>query len=202
MPRHVDHEERRDAIIQATLAVLAEHGPSGLTFRAVAKRMGGSSTLVTHYLPNRQELLDALVEQMAEWPEELLELEAGADDPREKLRVFLLWLLPVDERGWLEERARLSLAGEPAIRERTQHLLDSWDTNVRRLMAEHLTDLVPPDRLPVTVDVLRSITNGLTLTWAEHPGEWPPERQFAVVDETLAALGLLPAPIVNAEAGG
>jgi AcrR family transcriptional regulator len=192
MPRHVDHEDRRDAIIQATLAVLAEQGPGGLTFRSVAKRMGGSSTLVTHYFSTRQELLDALIEYVADWPEELEDLERETEDPRERLRLFLRWMVPYDEESQREEAGRINLIGERDARLRTQHVFDAWDTNVRRLMAEHVSDLVPPERVAITVDLLRTVTNGLTLTWVEHPDEWPAERQFAVLDEVLAALDLLP----------
>lgn len=194
MPRHVDHDDRRRAIIKATLTVLAEHGPQGLSFRAVTEEMGGgSSTLVTHYFPSRQSLLDALVgEYLADWPEEIAALEQGSDDPRERLRLFLQWLLPLDAQSQIEERGRLNLLGERQTRLRTQHLFDTWDANVRGLLAQHLDGLVPADRIAVTTDLLRTVTNGLTLTWAEHPDEWPPERMTAIVDEALGALDLLP----------
>jgi AcrR family transcriptional regulator len=198
MPRHVDHEDRRRKILTATLQVLAEHGPSGLSFRAIAKRMGGSSTLVTHYFPTRQALLDALVEDMSTWPEEIAEFEAGADDPRERLRRFLQWLLPSDERGLREETARINLLGERSDRLRTDHIYAAWDTNVRDLLARHVADLVPADRVQLTVDALRSTTNGITLSVVEHPDQWPEARQFAVVDEVLRAFGLLPAGTTTA----
>jgi AcrR family transcriptional regulator len=192
MPRHVDHDDRRREILQATLEVLAQRGPSGLSFRTVAKHMGGSSTLVTHYFRTRQALLDALVEDMSSWPEEIAELEAGADDPRERLRRFLRWLLPDDERGLREETARINLLGERGEQLRTEHIYAAWDTNVRELLARHLVDLVPAERIAITLDALRSTTNGITLSVVEHPSQWPQERQFAVLDEVLAAFGLLP----------
>jgi AcrR family transcriptional regulator len=192
MPRHVDHDDRRRQIIAATLEVLAEQGPSGLSFRTVARYMGGSSTLVTHYFRTRQELLDALVEDITDWPRELEELEAGAEDPRERLRVFLRWLLPEDERGLREETARINLIGERDTRLRTDHIFTAWDTNVRALITRHLNGLVPKKRVPAVVDVLRSTTNGITLSVVEHPDEWPVKRQYAVLDEVLHALDLAP----------
>jgi AcrR family transcriptional regulator len=205
MPRHVDHDDRRRQILEATLEVLAELGPPGLSFRTIAKRMGGSSTLVTHYFPTRQELLDALVDDMAGWPEELEELEAGAEEPRERLQLFLRWLLPDDERGRREETARINLIGERDTRLRTDHIFAAWDTNIRALITRHLEGLVPAGRVAATVDLLRSVTNGITLSVVEHPDEWPAERQYAVVDEVLGAMGLLPAKRrrpVKAAAGG
>lgn len=192
MPRYVDHDDRRSQIVEATLEVLSKKGPSGLNFRAVAERMGGSSTVVTHYFSTKQELLDALVENLARWPEQVEELEVGVEDPRQRLALFLQWLLPCDKRGLLEESARINLIGERDTRVRTEHLFAAWDQNVRNLLTRHVEEIVPAKRVPAVVDVLRSTTNGITLSAVEHPDEWPASRQFAVLNEVLAAFYLLP----------
>ena len=192
MPRYVDHDARRSEIIRATLQVLADEGPAGLRVRAVAGRMGGSTTVVTHYYRSRQDLLDSLIEDLAAWPAEVAEIEIGVEDPRDRLRLFLRWLLPSDERGLLGETARINLIGERDARVRTEHLFAAWDRNVRSLLTRHVEELMPNERVAAAVDVLRSITNGITLSTVEHPEEWPCERQFAVLDDVLAALGLLP----------
>lgn len=194
MPRHVNHDDRRAEILEATLGLLAEKGPRGLTFRGVAARMGGSSTLVTHYFASRQALLDALAEVVAEWPADLAQLEQGVQDPGERLRLFLHWLVPADEKDLVAERGRINLNGEHDARVRTQHLFDTWDRHVREHLRRHLNGLVPPSQVEATVDLLRSITNGITLSAVEHPDEWPAERQFAVVDDALVRLGLTSAP--------
>jgi AcrR family transcriptional regulator len=188
MPRHVDHDVRRAQIIEATLAVLAEQGPRGLTFRSVAERMGGSSTLVTHYFASRQALLDALAETVADWPRDLAELELDVDDPLERLRLFMRWMVPADEEGYIEERARLSLIGEAGARVRTRAIVDIWDDHARAHFRRHLEELVPPERIESMTDLLRTITNGITLSAIEHPNKWPAKRQFAVIDDALAML--------------
>jgi hypothetical protein len=106
--------------------------------------------------------------------------------------LFLQWLLPCDERGLLEETARINLIGERDTRVRTEHLFAAWDRNVRSLLTRHVQELVPAKRVSTVVDVLRSATNGITLSTVEHPDEWPANRQFRVLDEMLAAFGLLP----------
>lgn len=192
MPRYVDHADRRRKILVATQQVLAEKGPPGLSFRNVAAAMGGSTTVVTHYFPSRQKLLDALIEGMTEWQEELEALEASATDQRERLRLFLRWMVPYDEEALVEETARINLIGERDARLRTEHVFAAWDARARELIAERLDGLVEEDRMDATVDVLRSVTNGITLSVVEHPNEWPAERQFAVIDEVLNTFGLLP----------
>jgi AcrR family transcriptional regulator len=199
MPRHVDHEDRRRQIVAATLDVLAEQGASGLSFRTVASRMGGSSTLVTHYFRTRQELIDALVEfTTTSWSDEVADLDAGTEDPRERLRLFLRWMLPTDEEALKEEIARINLLGDRDARLRTQHVFAAWDEKVRELMARHLEGIVDPERVPAVVDLLRSLTNGIALSVVEHPGDWPTERQHAVLDELLVTLDLMPATVGSA----
>jgi AcrR family transcriptional regulator len=193
MPRYVDHEDRRAQIVQATLEILADRGPRGLTFRAVASKLGGSSTLITHYFATRQALLDAIVETMSDWPSELADLEMDTDDEAERLRRFLIWMVPSTEFGRMQERGRINLLGEPDAKLHTRHIFESWDAEVRDLFRHHLRNLVPADEMELKVDVLRSVTNGLTLSAIEHPDHWPLDRQTAVIDESLAALGLRPA---------
>lgn len=200
MPRHVDHDDRRAEILRATLEILAERGPQGLTFRAVAGRMGGSSTLVTHYFPSRQALLDSLAEAVADWPDEVAELEVGVDDPSERLRLFLHWLVPSDEEGMIMERGRINMIGERDARVRTQHLFDTWDRHVREHLRRHVEALVPRSSVDAIVDLLRSISNGITLSAVEHPAEWPEKRQFAVIDDALERLALAPAPAKRSRA--
>ena len=190
MPRYVNHEDRRREILDATLIVLAQRGVNGLTFRAVAEEMGGSSTLVTHFFPTRQALLDALAESVAWLPEDLFADEAAFEDPRERLRFFLLWLVPGDEQARVYEQARVSLIGERDTRLRTQHFFDMWDTRMREVLRDHLLPLLEEEEIPAAVDLLRCLANGITLSTVEHPDEWPPSRQEAVVDHALRALGL------------
>jgi len=190
MPRLVDHDDRREEIVRATVQVLAERGVRGLSFRAVAAQMGGSSTLVTHYFPTRQSLLDALAESVAWMPEEVFALEAGTEDPRRRLRIFLEWWLPREDPDRRAEQARINLIGEHDTRMRTQHFFDAWDARMREMLGDHLKGLVPPEQIPATVDLLRTVTNGISLSTVEHPDEWPTSRQVAVLDHALRLLGL------------
>lgn len=57
MPAEIDRAERLDDIARAVLEIAREHGGQAVTVRAVAARLGGSTTLVTKYLPSRPALL-------------------------------------------------------------------------------------------------------------------------------------------------
>lgn len=190
MPRHVDHEQRRRDILDASRRILLAGGPSSLTIRAVAKELGGSITLVTHYFPTRPELMRAVVAEMIDsYDTELATLEEGADAPA-RLRILMRWLLPLAENEWAAEKGRIVLIAqreqEPSIGE----FFTTLDTRIRELLRRHIEPLVPADRVEATVDLLRVLANGLVLTAVEHHDAWPPERQLAVLDAALAAYGL------------
>jgi len=186
VPRVVDHNQRRQDIAAAALACLAERGAEGLTIREVARRLGGSLTLVTHYYGSRQALLEDLAAQLeARWTADLANLESEVDTSRERLGTLLRWLVPTSERGRTEERARMALVTSQDSAT-FQRLLDYFESLIRRLIESHLQGLVPPQEVAATVDFLRVFANGIALATVEHPDSWTPDRQLAAVDWALS----------------
>src|SRR5215212_9606295 len=57
MPRIVDHEERREAIAEATWQVIARAGPDGANMREIAREAGYTTGVVTHYFRDKRELM-------------------------------------------------------------------------------------------------------------------------------------------------
>ena len=167
MPRVVDPEARRRDIANVTLRLLARDGAAGLSLRNIAAEMGGSLTMVTHYYPNRQALMTDLARQIsATWQAALDEIDETHTEPRDRLRTFLAWLLPLTPHGHEEERARIAL-----------------------LAADHDPDcLVPKRRVPAVADLLRAFVSGVVLDAQLSPEAWPAKRQLALLDDLLAAL--------------
>ncbi|MFW5417135.1 TetR/AcrR family transcriptional regulator [Nocardiopsis sp. CNT-189] len=60
MGRRKDQERRRRALIDATMAVIADAGPSGVTARQVAARAGLSPAAVIYYFPQMDDLVAAV----------------------------------------------------------------------------------------------------------------------------------------------
>jgi AcrR family transcriptional regulator len=193
VPRYVDHEQRRKEIVNATNQVVAEEGLRGLTFRAVAERLGGSTTLVTHYFSSQEELLKGLATSLVEsWSAELEELESESADPFNRLMILLEFLLPIDDEGWMEERARINLLAEQILGAETRFLFDRWEETVREWLRNHLRGMVPKRDLEMRVDALRVLTNGLTLSAIEHPERWPAEHVKRVLRLGVRDMGIAP----------
>jgi AcrR family transcriptional regulator len=193
VPRAVDADDRRREIATAALRLISTKGYRALTLRAVAAELNGSLTLVTHYYASREELLkDMATQLMSQWDEELATLERDATDASERLRLFLEWMIPMDEQGELEERARIILAAEtrsehPDI----QETLNTWDLAMRSALQERVAAVIEdPEEVKSVAEILRVFTNGVVLSVIEHPDEWPSERQGGVLDRVLSRLNL------------
>lgn len=191
MPRFVDHEVRKRDIVRATLEVLAESGTGGLSFRAVAARLGGSTTLVTHYFPNQDALLTEVASYSLElWGEEMDALDRQGTTPAERLQNLLVWLMPVTPVGLMQERARINLLSSELLGEGHRTALEEWDVRIRSVLRNHLEELVPNGQVDRTVELLRVTISGVGLTVVEHPGLWSVERQLAIVEHLMQLLAI------------
>ncbi|WP_050375839.1 TetR/AcrR family transcriptional regulator [Streptomyces acidiscabies] len=191
MPKFVDHDVRRREIVRATLEVLAESGTAGLSFRAVAARLGGSTTLVTHYFPHQDALLAEVASySLVLWGEEIDALDRQGATPTERLQNLLVWLMPVTPVGLMQERARINLLSSELLGEGHRTALEEWDVRIRSVLRNHLEELVPHDQVDKTVELLRVTISGVVLTVVEHPGLWPIERQLAIVEHLMQLLAI------------
>jgi AcrR family transcriptional regulator len=190
VPVFVDHAERRARIVAAAVEVLGQLGITRFTLREVGKRLGGSVTLVTHYYPSREELLDALLERTLSEARAMQEELTAIPDPQERLRATIEYFMPLDAEMMLVERARVALAShrnvEPAI---AQHM-DQIDPGMRELLRIALEDFIHPQRLGATIDLIRVWTAGVVLTAVERPETWTPERQRLALGQLLQLIDL------------
>jgi AcrR family transcriptional regulator len=195
MPAAVDHDVRRREVAEAVWRVLATTGFAGLSLRAVATEMGATTGLLTHYFASKRELvehaLDVVHQRTAPRMEAAGAGAVGLDGLRARLRAVLVdgedatvlskvwvgfWDLALaDARLGLEEAARY----------------ERWRDRLRPLVAEAVgAGELAAGRDPETVvDVLTAFTHGLVVQALFDPERFPVERQYAVLDELLGALG-------------
>lgn len=194
MPRYVDHEQRRRDILAAAEAIIAEGGLGALSFRAIGSRLGGSTTMVTHFYANQTELLsDFAARSAVQMREEIAEIVAKHDDPVERLDAVLFsWLLPLDEETVAQERMRINFAAARVLSADSQVVLDTWERVIQDSLRELLEPVVPSRDVDVLADLLRSAWNGITLSTIEHPDHWTAERQLTVFRRLVEGLGILP----------
>jgi AcrR family transcriptional regulator len=127
--RRLAPDRRREAIVDAALAVALRKGLAATTVRDIAAEMGTSSGLVHHYFASMDDVLAAAFEQAA-----ARDLEASAaamrdaPDPAAALRAFFRTYAPVDGdwafQLWLDAWAEA--ARRPALRETSRRLNLAW----------------------------------------------------------------------------
>jgi len=83
------HGDLRRALLDATLALVDEHGIDGFTLREVARRAGVSHNAPYHHFPDKRALVaDLAAESYAELGVELAAAARGAADPLAALRTI------------------------------------------------------------------------------------------------------------------
>ena len=136
-------QDRRDAIVDAALAVAVRKGLAAVTVRDVAAEMGSSSGLIHHYFDSMDDVLAAAFERVAgedlEQTEVLLD-QAG--DPLHVIRTFLASYAPVGDdwafQLWLDAWAEA--ARRPVLRAASSRLNLAWAALLERAIREGLID--------------------------------------------------------------
>lgn len=91
-----------EAVLTEAVALLDEAGPSALTFRALAQRLGGGVASIYWYVASKEELLDRATDHVV--GQVLVEVEAQpeTDDPIDDLRAMAVTLFDaIMARPWL-----------------------------------------------------------------------------------------------------
>jgi AcrR family transcriptional regulator len=174
------------------MGLLATGGLRAVTIREVARQLGGSVTLVTHYYPTRSAILDDLASQLIEiWRQEVADIDAGTDEPIERLRQYLAWALPTRAEALRREQARIRLLAERESEPSATATFQAFDATMRWDLRRHLEGLVDDESLEFVVDLLRVAVTGVTVLAVEHEGRWTPKKQLQFADQLLATVGIM-----------
>ncbi|MGF1668789.1 MAG: TetR/AcrR family transcriptional regulator [Acidimicrobiia bacterium] len=167
-------DARRQAIVDATLAIASRKGLATTTVRDVAAEMGTSSGLIHHYFHTMDEVLAAAFEQAAggDLAEARRRVE-HADDALEQLAAFLGVYSPAQTDGtmqlWLD--AWSEAARRPALQAVSRRLNLEWLELVIGILRRGDTEgaFQCPDPVPSAWRVL-SVLDGLALQVVAHDG--------------------------------
>lgn len=187
MPRQVNHEDRRALVEEAAIAIAIESGFAAVTIRAIAERMGASTSAVTHYVGSREELLRNAIRRELDLRREEAEAAIAGLEDAVALRAFIEWaVLGPDEashRRWLA--LVLGAASEPLLRIELSLFNMWWSQQIH----ERIARLRPADPV-LTEDLINVLVDGLIITSFDMGQPWPAERRLKVLDTVWRALGL------------
>ncbi|WP_030254843.1 TetR/AcrR family transcriptional regulator [Streptomyces violens] len=189
----VRNPERRTALVDAAIEVLARDGARGLTFRAVDAEAGVPKGTASNYFASRDELLAQVTGQIhqriAPDPDEVAEVMTA---PRERELVTELM-------GWINRRVSANRTGYLAMLElrleatRRPELREELTATMRGALEDdlrfHREGGLPGDRTAVLLMYLAM--TGLMLEQLTLPGVVPAEETdgliAALVDRVIPA---------------
>ena len=191
MPIVVDKDERRAQVVAVAFDLVADKGIEALTFREIAAANGCSTSIVSHYFRNKNELLFKVYQVANDLARERLIV---AHEARLPLLECFDAILPVDEpsrrnwRVWLAFWSRAHL--EPAYLEERRRAAEGSLALYRTMLADSLGR--PPESADLEMRARRLIAAiaGIGLEACFAPDDWSVERMHAVLASELSDLGV------------
>ena len=179
--------------------LVADRGVAALTFREIAAAAGCSTSIVSHYFGNKNELLFSVYQVANQRATERLRAtyEAGAALP-----VCFETILPISEesrrnwRVWLAfwARAHLDAVYFEERRRAAQASLELY----RGMIAEYLGPGAEEAQLTLAARRLIAVIAGIGLEACFAPEDWTPAKIREVMEAELDSLGIVtrfrPAP--------
>jgi AcrR family transcriptional regulator len=192
MPAKVDAEDRRRLLVLAAAELIADEGIGALTNGKIAKRLSGSTTMVTHYFQSKRELVLDTYQTMASRSRARLEQAMReSDDP---LAACLHAMLPLNDATRVEWKVWLAYqgmsVGDPEL---TQIWASRAASAADRLVHLIETDItagrMPPGIDPQTEgDRLFSLIQGMGFQSIVDPKRWSPAHLRQIVNLELTRL--------------
>jgi AcrR family transcriptional regulator len=198
-------EDRRKALIDATLACLAREGTAGLSIRKISKEAGISIGLINHHYAGKDELIGAAYEvfSLGHLDATRERIAAAGLDPRARLGAYVRGLLsaPMLERGTLRVWVVFW-----SIIENSAPMMDVHDrtyAEYRALLAELIGEAGAKAKAPridtrLAAIALTAMLDGLWLEWCINPTTFSPDEAVELCENWIDALfaGLMPRLLV------
>ena len=195
-------DERRQALMEATLRCLAAHGAEKTSIRTICQEAGVSVGLINHYYSGKEALIADVYEQLANDLRAALQdqMQRTGGGPRQRLSAFFRasfspvtldsGLLRVWLSFWSMTQQSPVIA---AVHDRTYR---AYLQTLEGLLAE-LADEDPTRPLDVRLAAigLSGVLDGLWLEWCLNPRTFAPDEGIRVCEaclDGLLATGLTP----------
>ena len=187
MPRVVDRTERLDAIASAVRRVLERDGVEGVTMRNVASELGSTTGLLTHWVPDRAELLHLALKATAD--EQAARATAALLRRPQDLANALDEFLPLDDARRAEMKVWLGFWALALSDELLQDEHRDRYRGYRSRFVDHLRELgATASAARIATDHLMTTVDGIALSATFDPGYWTPARQRRHLREVVATV--------------
>lgn len=192
MPRLVDHDERRRAIIDAAWRLIAARGIDGINMRDLAAEAGYTNGALSHYFRGKDEILRAAFEHVIVETNRRVDMSIGRARGRTALRKLCFELIPLTDEARLEARIAVSLwqraLTDPVMESVNNVAVAAWKRRMHELWAEAIAmQQLPPRDLDVGVELLMTTIIGLQVTAVLDSTTTTRQAQIALIDAIIGA---------------
>lgn len=188
----IDHDQRRRDIAEITINLVAREGIGAATIRHIAAEGGFSTTAITHYFADKEELLVWAFEVLSEEGDVRFEAQL-ARDPSDIVGA-LLTMVPWCEANRRRWKAYLAFWDEAARNPYLASLVaKGTQTGLAQLEGLVLIGDSRPADLARSVRLLNALIQGLALQMLVDPASWPVETVRDTLREALSLAGELTA---------
>jgi len=188
-------EVRREALVEATLSCLKEHGHEGVSVRRISAAAGVSIGLINHHFPSKSGLVAEAYETLALSLQDSIRRQADnpAASPRERLSGFFRASFapqiidPELFKVWLVFWSMVAHAPEiRAVHDRTYAHYRSTLESLLGQLAQ--TGAAPHFKLRPAAIALSALLDGLWVELSLSPGAFKPRQAIALCDDWVNAL--------------
>src|SRR3984957_1927282 len=192
MPAKVDAEDRRSLLVLAAAELIADEGINALTNTKIAKRLSGSTTMLTHYFRSKRELVLDTYQTMAS--RSRARVEQAMRDSDDPLAACLHALLPLDAPTRLEWKVWLAYqgmsVGDPELTRIWASRAATAVDRITRLIesdisAGRVSSSIDPD---MESDRLFALIQGMAFQSIVDQKRWSPAYLRRIVDLELLRL--------------
>lgn len=149
MPKQVDHEARRQQLLEALMRITRRAGWDAISLRTVAAEADVSMGMVQHYFSSKDEMLRFAVEMMAEdTRKRIRQRVARLPEPhtsRLLVETVLLEMIPRPSRRQTEAEAAQIWIRRLTLRPESQAVLAKGAVDVMALLTEQISLARPGD---------------------------------------------------------
>jgi len=186
---------RREALVDATLRCLKEHGHEGVSVRRISAAAGVSIGLINHHFPSKSGLVAEAYETLALSLQDSVrkQSENRSAAPRERLSGFFRasfapdLLDPALFNVWLVFWSMVAHSPEiRAVHDRTYGKYRAVLESLLGLLSD--SDAAPPFKLRQAAIGLCALLDGLWVELSLSPGTFKPREAIALCEDWVTAL--------------
>jgi len=194
MPKEVDHDERREELLEAVWRVIARDGMEGATVRAIAKETGWSTGVLAHYFADKGDIIGSALRLAYERISARWDVKLDGLTCARALYELVIDNLPLDEERELETRLLMNYwgltirghDGTPRPRRRGPLLIDLLAKLVREGQeAGEIRSDEPPEDI---AERLLGLIDGFSLHSLLNPERLTRDRQVSLIQREFDRL--------------